>query len=81
MTGHGLCPMGLVQYNIMLGHTQFIDTFIVCKNLQKECVIRWDMQHLHHSGCALTERGHLLSHQGAQLSINSIDTVMDEAQL
>ena len=42
-TGHDLSPMGLIHSGIILSNTQFVHTFIVCKNLQKELVIGLDM--------------------------------------
>ena len=43
-TGQNLCPIDLTHYNLMLGNTQFMSIFIVCKNSQKEPIIGLNMQ-------------------------------------
>ena len=46
VTGYDMCPMDLVQCNVILGHTQFVHTFIVCKNSKKELVLGLHMEQL-----------------------------------
>ena len=57
MTSHDLCPMGVVQCTVMLGHTQVMHIFIVCKNWQKEHLIGLDLQQFHHLGCDWMKSG------------------------
>ena len=42
-TGHDLCSIGLACCEVMIGKTQFINLFNVCKRLQKELVIGLDI--------------------------------------
>ena len=49
----------------MLGNAQFLHTFTVHRNLQKELFIGLYIQQLHHLGFDWTKGGHILLHQGA----------------
>ena len=49
--------MELIHCETVLNDTQFMHSFIVCKNLWKELLIRLDMQQLHCLGCDWTENG------------------------
>ena len=68
-------------YWIVLVDAQFMHTFIICKNLQKELVKGLDMPQVHHLGCDWTENGHMLLHWGADTLIISIDIPIKEPQL
>ena len=79
--GHDLCTMGLIICWVMLGNIQFMHTFIVFKNVQKELLIWLHVQQLHYLGCHLTESGHKFLHQGTNVLINSIDSIINELLL
>ena len=81
-TSHDLFPMGFSTLcNIMLGHTQVMHTFIVCKTLLKELVRGLGMQQLHCLGSDWTEKHHMFIQQTVQVLSNSIGTIMDEIHL
>ena len=56
-TGHDLWPIGLACHRIMIENLQFRHMFIMCKNLQKELIMRCDVQHLCWLGCHWTDNG------------------------
>ena len=56
-------------------------TFIVFKNLQKECVIDLDIKQLHHLGCDWVDNGQMFLHQSANILINLIEVVTNVAHL
>ena len=59
---HDISPLGLIHCVIVLGGDQFINTFIVCKNLQKELIVWLEMQQVHCLGGEWTENGHMFLH-------------------
>ena len=74
-TGYDLCPIGLTCCEVMKGKLQVKHTFIVCKNLQKELVIGFDMQQLYQLGCNITDNSLMFLHQGASIINTSISIV------
>ena len=74
-SGQDACPVGLTCFEVTIGKSQFKHTFIVCKILQKECVIDLDMQHVHHLGCDWADIGWLFLCQSTDILIPSIDAV------
>ena len=56
-------------------------TFIGCKNLQKELIIHLYIQILYLLGCNWTDNGCIFIHQVANVLINSIDIVINVSHL
>ena len=48
--GHDLCHMDFIHCTVMVGNTQFMNTFIACKHMQENVITGLDIQQLHHFG-------------------------------
>ena len=79
--GQDLSSMGLMHCTTVLGNAQFIHTFIKCMNFQKELVIGFDIQQLHHLGCDLMENDHMFLYGGVDILVTSINIATKEQQL
>ena len=66
-------PIGFMCGKIVKGNLQCWHTSIVCKNLQWELVIGFDMQQLHHLGYDWNNNGGMFLDQDTKLYINSKD--------
>ena len=80
-TRHDLHLVGLTCHRFMIGNHKFKYTLILCETLQKEIIIRHDMQQLYQLGCDWTDNNCMFLHQGVKVLINSVDAFTDMTYL
>ena len=65
VNGSNLCPIGITECKFKIGQKEYINDFVICKNLIRPCILRTDFLKKHGIFAGWTSTGNfkLISHQ------------------